>query len=187
MGWEKVPLRCEEKHEPYVEYSHAVSAKQSILLLKNCCLSFLYINMFISDRIYIIPLWSPELLVLLLCLPSTGITGMDCHAVLGIELRIWYPLGKHPINWASPPPMPLSFPPWIHCHVYCTHCVPGISLRMAITNLETKIQNPKQHSTTLGTAGKKPEDIYSWLWGRWRQSKGQRKLKKEKKKWKYFY
>lgn len=54
--------------------------------------------MFILDRIYIIPLRSPELLVLLLCLPSTGIIGMEYHAVLGIELRIWYPLGKHPIS-----------------------------------------------------------------------------------------
>lgn len=54
-------------------------------------------------------------LVLFLCLPSTGITGVYYHAMLGIEPRI---------------------------------CVPGISLRMANTNLETKKKNPKKNFKT---------------------------------------
>lgn len=49
--------------------------------------------------------------------------------------------------------------------VTCIHTydVSGISLRIANTSLETKIQRriSKQHSTTLGTTGMKPEDIYS--------------------------
>jgi hypothetical protein len=98
-----------------------------------------------------------------------------CYVSQALELQVWTIMPCWALNPGSgayqastlptelhPNPCPLSFHLGFIVMGIHTHCVPDISLRMANTNLETKIQRriSKQHSTTLGTTGKKPEGIY---------------------------